>query len=124
MSYALSKGKFPKNPKGVTISKLCEEDFKNLKERNGTILFEHLSALIKDFEKRGINPDIYKKEKQDLEVIRELVMKGAEKLAFTQFARTFPYCLPHRSRLYILLNIFSISLAIVNRFLSFFKFKS
>ena len=99
MSYVLSKGKFPKNPKGVTISKLCEEDFKNLKERNGTILFEHLSTLIKDFEKRGINPDIYKKEKQDLEVIRELVMKGAEKLAFTQFARTFPYCLPHRSRL-------------------------
>jgi len=63
MSYALSKGKFPKNPKGVTISKLCEEDFKNLKERNGTILFEHLSTLIKDLEKKGINPDIYKKER-------------------------------------------------------------
>ena len=99
MSYALSKGKFPKKPNGVTISKLCEEDFKNFKERNGTILLEHLSTLIKDLEKRGINPDIYKKEKQDLEEIRELITKGAEKAAFTQFARTFPYCLPHRSRL-------------------------
>ena len=99
MSYALSKGKFPKNPKGLTISKLCEEDFKNLKENNGTVLFEHLSTLIKDFEKRGIDPEIYNKQKQDLEVIRELVIKGAERVAFTQFARTFPYCLPHRSRL-------------------------
>ena len=97
MSYALSEGKFPKKPNGVTISKLCKEDFKNFKERNGTILMELLSTLIEDLEKRGINPDIYKKEKQDLEEIRELIIKGAEKVAFTQFARAFPYCLPHRS---------------------------
>ena len=99
MSYALSEGKFPRKPNGLIISKACEEDFKNFKENNGTILFEHLSTLIKDFEKRGFDPEIYKKQKQDLEEIRELVMKGAEKVAFTQFARTFPYCLPHRSRL-------------------------
>ena len=97
MSYAISKGKFPKKPNEVMISKLCKEDFKNLKERNGTILLELLSALIKDLEKRGINPEIYKKEKQDLEEIREFIIKGAEKVAFTRFARTFPHCLPHRS---------------------------
>ena len=97
MLYALSKGKFPKKPNEVIISKLCQEDFKNFKERNGTILLELLSTLIKDLEKRGINPEIYKKEKQDLEEIRELFIKGSEKVAFTQFARTFPYCLPHRS---------------------------
>ena len=99
MLYAISQGKFPKKPNGVKISKLCQEDFKNLKERNGTILLEYLSILIKDLEKRGIDPEIYKKQKQDLEKIRELLIKGAEKVAFTQFARTFPYCLPHRSRL-------------------------
>ncbi len=99
MSYALSEGKFPKKPNGLIISKACEEDFKNFKENNGTVLFEHLSTLIKDFEKRGFDPEIYKKQNQDLEEIRELVKKGAEKVTFTQFARTFPYCLPHRSRL-------------------------
>jgi len=97
MSYAISKGKFPKKSNEVTVSRRCREDFKNFKERNGTILFELLSTLIKDLEKRGINPEIYKKEKQDLEEIRELIIKGAEKVAFTRFARTFPYCLPHRS---------------------------
>ncbi len=97
MSYALSKGKFPKKPNEVMISKLCKEDFKNLKERNGMILFEHLSILIKDLEKRGINPDIYKKEKQDLEEIRTLIIRGEEKVAFNHFTRTFPYCMPHRS---------------------------
>ena len=97
MSYAISEGKFPKKPNEVMISKRCREDFKNFKERNGTILLELLSTLIKDLEKGGINPEIYKKEKQDLEEIRELITKGAEKVAFTRFARTFPYCLPHRS---------------------------
>ena len=61
MQYALSEGKFPKKPNGLTISKVCEEDFKNFKENNGTILFEYLSTLIKGFEKRGIDPEIYKK---------------------------------------------------------------
>ena len=61
MSYALSEGKFPKKPNGLIISKVWEEDFKNFKENNGTILFEYLSTLIKDLEKRGIDPEIYKK---------------------------------------------------------------
>ena len=97
MSYALSKERFPKKPDVAYVSEICRKDFKNFNERNGTVLLEHLSTLIKDLEKKGINPEIYKKQKQDLEEIRELLIKGAENVAFTQFARTFPYCLPHRS---------------------------
>ncbi len=65
---------------------------------NGTILIEHLSTLIKDLEKKGINPDIYKTQKENLEEIGKLIIKGQEKIAFTHFTRTFPHCMPHRSR--------------------------
>ena len=91
MSHAISKGKYPKQPNETVVLTTCREDFRKFKERNGALLLEHLSTLIKDLEKRGINPEIYKNQKQELEEIRELVIKGTEKVAFTRFTRAFPY---------------------------------
>jgi hypothetical protein len=97
MSYALSKERFPKKPDVAYVSEVCRKDFKKFKDNNGTVLIEHLSSLIKDLETKGIKPDLYTKQKDALESVSELIKMGAEEVAFTQFTKAFPYCLPHRS---------------------------
>ena len=97
MSYALSKERFPKKPDVAYVSEICRKDFKKFKDNQGTILFEHLSSLIKNLETKGIKPDLYTKQKDVLESVSELIKMGAEDVAFTQFTKAFPYCLPHRS---------------------------
>ena len=97
MSHALSKGRYPRQPDGSAVLALCREDFRKFKEKDGNVILEHLSILIKDLENRGIDPDIYKKQKENLEEIRSLIRKGEELVAFTRFTRSFPYCMPHRS---------------------------
>ena len=97
MSHAISEGKYPKPPEGPAVLAACREDFRRFKEQNGNVLLEHLSTLITDLENRGIDPAIYKIQKESLEEIRNLVGKGQERTAFSLFTRTFPYCMPHRS---------------------------
>jgi hypothetical protein len=97
MSNALSKGRYPRQPDRTSILTICKEDFRNFKDRNGNIIIEYLSSLIKDLKKRGLDPDIYIRQKENLEEVKTLVVKGKEKAAFSLFTRTFPYCMPHRS---------------------------
>ena len=97
MSYTLSKERFPKKPDIAYVSEICRKDFKKFKEKNGTVLIEHLSSLIKNLETKGINTDLYTKQKDVLENVIELIKMEAEDVAFTQFTKAFPYCLPHRS---------------------------
>ncbi|HUW90206.1 MAG TPA: hypothetical protein VMV43_06750 [Candidatus Nanopelagicaceae bacterium] len=97
MSYALSKERFPKKPDVAYVSEVCRKDFKKFKDNKGKVLIEHLSSLIKDLETKGIKPDLYTKQKDALESVSELIKMGAEEVAFTQFTKAFPYCLPHRS---------------------------
>ena len=98
MSNALSEGRYPRQPNIATVLTTCREDFRKFKEKNGTELSEYLSTLITVFETKGINPDIYKIQKENLEEIRTLLEKGQERTAFTHFTRTFPHCVPHRSK--------------------------
>ena len=98
MSYALSKERYPKKPDVAYISEICKKDFKRFKENWGTELIEHLSLLIKDLETKGINTDLYTTQKDVLENVSELIKLDAEDVAFTQFTKAFPYCLPHRSK--------------------------
>ncbi|MBY9014951.1 MAG: hypothetical protein KGD68_04595 [Candidatus Lokiarchaeota archaeon] len=97
MSYSLSKERFPKKPDVAYVSEICRKDFKRFKDNGGTVLFEHLSSLIKDLETKGIKTDLYTKQKDTLESVSDLIKMGAEDVAFTQFTKAFPYCLPHRS---------------------------
>ncbi len=99
MSYALSKERYPKKPDIVYISEICRKDFKEFKDNNGTVIIEHLSSLIIDLESKGIKADLYTKQKDVLESVSELIKMDAEDVAFTQFTKAFPYCLPHRSRI-------------------------
>jgi hypothetical protein len=97
MSHALSKGRYPRQPDGSAVLATCREDFRKFKEKDGNILLEYLSTLIKDLERRGIDPDIYKKQKENLEEVKSLIEQNEIKIAFTRFTRAFPYCMPHRS---------------------------
>ena len=97
MSYTLSKERFPEKPDVSYVSEICKKDFKKFKDNKETVLIEHLSSLIKGLDVRGINSDLYAKQKESLESVSELLKMGAEDVAFTQFTKAFPYCLPHRS---------------------------
>ena len=97
MSYALSKERFPKKPDVAYVSEICRKDFKKFKDNNGAVLIDHLSSLVKNLEAKGIETDLYTKQKDALENVSELIKMGAEDVAFTQFTKAFPYCLPHRS---------------------------
>ena len=97
MSHALSEGKYPKPPEGPAVLTACREDFRRFREQNGNVLLEHLSTLITDLENRGLDPAVYKIQKESLEEVKALVAKGQERTAFSLFTRTFPYCMPHRS---------------------------
>jgi len=98
MSYVLSKERFPKKPDIAYISEICKKDFKRFKDNKGEVLIEHLSSLITNLETKGIKTDLYTKQKDVLESVSELIKMDAEDVAFTQFTKAFPYCLPHRSR--------------------------
>ncbi len=99
MSYALSSERYPKKPDVAYVSEICKKDFKNFKDNYGTVLMEHLSSLIKDLESKGINTDLYANQKDVLESVSELIKMDAQDVAFTQFTKASPYCLPHRSRI-------------------------
>ncbi len=97
MSNALSEGRYPRQPDRIVDLTICKEDFRKFNDRNGNIVLEYLSTLIKDLEKSGLDPDFYKRQKENLEEVKSLVVKGKETVAFNLFTRTFPYCMPHRS---------------------------
>jgi len=97
MSYVLSKERFPQKPDIAYVSEICKKDFKRFKENKGTVLIERLSSLITNLETIGIKTDLYTKQKDVLESVNELIKMDAEDVAFTQFIKAFPYCLPHRS---------------------------
>ena len=71
--------------------------FKKFKENNGIVIIDHLSSLVKNLKAKGIDTDLYTKQKDALESVSELIKMGAKEVAFTQFTKAFPYCLPHRS---------------------------
>ena len=97
MSYVLSKERFPQKPDITYVSEICKKDFKRFKENEGRVLIEHLRSLIKNLETKGIKTDLYTNQKDVLESVSELIKMDAEDVAFTQFTKAFPYCLPHRS---------------------------
>jgi len=97
MIQEISKGRFPESPRNPYNEELCTKDFFTFKEKTGTFTMEYLNMLVKEAEKRGINPEIYKLHKKQLEDVKKLIAEHKEKAAFDQFFRNFPACLPYRS---------------------------
>jgi len=91
-----SKGKYPKEPREGNHLENCTKDFKNFKERDHKIIISHLSMLVTEYEKKGLNSERIKRQKESMEQIKELIDRGNEQVAFHNFIRAFPSCLPHR----------------------------
>jgi hypothetical protein len=92
-----SKGKYPKEPRNWNYLEICRKEFIDLMERDNKSLFEYLSILVANYEKRGLKPDTIQRQKKSLEQIKELINQGNKKVAFRNFMRTFPSCLPFRA---------------------------
>jgi len=98
MVYTMAKGKFPKKPEYNKVLEVCRKDFRNFKEDNGNKLIENLDSQIKSTAQFSTPNNILINQKENLESIRKLIHEGKEDIAFSIFFRTFPSCLPHRSR--------------------------
>ena len=98
MVYTIAKGKFPKKPEYNKILAVCRKEFRNFKEDNGNKVIENLDFRIKNTAQIGTTNNILINQKEKLESVRKLIQEGKEDIAFSIFFRTFPSCLPHRSR--------------------------
>jgi hypothetical protein len=98
MSYTIAKGKFPKKPRNGFIIEACLKDFRNFKKDNGERIIELISSLVTQDTLMSRNNDLINEQKDNLEKVRNLIKDGREDVAFSLFHRTFPSCLPHRTR--------------------------
>ena len=94
----MAEGKFPKKPGYGNVLEACRKDFKNFKKDNGNILIEHYTSRIENLEQNGAPNRILLDQKENLENVKRLIHEGKEDVAFSIFFRTFPSCLPYRSR--------------------------
>ena len=98
MSYTIAKVKFPKKPVSEKVLEACKKDFKNFKKDNGNKLIEKIQSEIKSTEQINTpNKDLIE-QNDNLKMVRDLIREGREDVAFSIFFRTFPSCLPHRTR--------------------------
>ena len=98
MSYTIAKGKFPKKPKYGNVLELCRRDFRNFKKNNGKRLIERLDLQLQQNNSIKINTAEINEEQRNIENVKILLREGREDIAFSLFFRTYPSCLPHRSR--------------------------
>jgi hypothetical protein len=98
MSYIIAKEKFPKKPISQQVLEGCKRDFRNFKKDNGNRVIEDFQSEIKNNERLEIPTNVLIEQKDRLEIIRDLILEGKEDVAFSIFFRTFPSCLPHRTR--------------------------
>ncbi|MFW9819470.1 MAG: hypothetical protein ACFFE5_07655 [Candidatus Thorarchaeota archaeon] len=94
----MTKGKFPKKPDYINVLVACRKDFRNFKKDNGNGYIKHFQSRIKLLEQLGAPNRNVITQKEELESVRKLLQQGKEEVAFSVFFRTFPSCLPHRSR--------------------------
>jgi len=98
MAYTIAEGKFPKKPRDGYVIEACRKDFKNFKKDNEKSVIEFISSQVThNFPIRRDN-DAMNEQEDNLDKVRMLINEGREDIAFSLFYRTFPSCLPHRSR--------------------------
>lgn len=98
MIYTKTEEKFPKKPEYSRVLEACRKDFKNFKKDDGNALIEDFRSRIKSPKQLGSPNNVLITQKANLESVRKLIHQGKDDVAFSIFFRTFPSCLPHRSR--------------------------
>ena len=92
------KGKFPKKLEYSKILEICREDFRRFKEDKAVKIIENLESQINIITQFSNPINLSIDQRENLESVRKLLEEGREDVAFSLFFRTFPSCLPHRSR--------------------------
>lgn len=98
MSYTIAKEKFPKKPVSEKVIEVCKKDFRNFKKDNGNRVIELIQSEIKNADQMNTPNKVLIEQNENLEMIRNLIRESREDVAFSIFFRTFPSCLPHRTR--------------------------
>ncbi len=98
MSYTIAKEKLPKRHVSEKVLEICKKDFRNFKKDNGNRVVEHFQSEIKKNTQTSTPNKVLIKQKENLEMIRDLIREGKDDVAFSVFFRTFPSCLPHRTK--------------------------
>lgn len=100
MAQTFSEGKPPRKPYEYGSLVICKQDFedyKNFLENKPEKYDEVLThRLFKEF---GIDNTFIEFHNQSSNRLRELIKKGEEKRAFSEFIQSFPSCLPNRTYL-------------------------
>ncbi len=94
----MAKGKIPKKPEHSKILEICRKDFRNFKEDTGNKVIEYFQSEIKNTDQKDMPNSFLIEQRDRLEMIRDLIHDGRKDIAFSIFFRTFPSCLPHRTR--------------------------
>ncbi|MFW9864980.1 MAG: hypothetical protein ACFFEN_02705 [Candidatus Thorarchaeota archaeon] len=94
----MAEGKFPKKPNYGNILEACRKDFRNFKKDNENQVLGLMNERIKQFTEINIDPKLISDQKENLESVKKLIREGRDDIAFSLFFRTFPSCLPHRSK--------------------------
>jgi len=98
MSYTIAKEKFPKKPVSEKVIEVCKKDFRNFKKDNGNRVIELIQSEIKNADQMNTPNKVLIEQNENLEMIRNLIRESRKDVAFSIFFRTFPSCLPHRTR--------------------------
>ncbi|MFW9879471.1 MAG: hypothetical protein ACFFG0_40865 [Candidatus Thorarchaeota archaeon] len=88
----------PKKPKHGNILEACRKDFRNFKKDEGNKIYELLDEKILQFTELGMDLALINNQKLNMEKIRKLIKEGKEDIAFSLFFKTYPTCLPYRTR--------------------------
>ncbi|TFG26024.1 MAG: hypothetical protein EU532_10890 [Promethearchaeota archaeon] len=100
MAETFSEGKPPRKPYEYGNLVICKEDFydyKNFLVNTPETYNENLTyRLFKEF---GVDDTFIEFHNQSSNRLRELIKKGREKMAFSEFIQSFPSCLPNRTYL-------------------------
>jgi len=94
----MAEGKFPKKPNYGNILEACRKEFRNFKKDDGSQVLELMNERIKQFTEMNIDPKLISDQKDNLESVKKWIREGKDDIAFSLFFRTFPSCLPYRSR--------------------------
>ncbi|MHA2398287.1 MAG: hypothetical protein ACXADU_05300 [Promethearchaeota archaeon] len=99
MAYTVADEKIPRKLDEGPLLEVCRKDFKNFKENNGFELEKHLNSRILRLVQMNIDPKVVNAQKANIAGIKKLIKAGQDEIAFSIFFRTFPACLPNRSRM-------------------------
>ncbi|UCC19523.1 MAG: hypothetical protein JSV62_15715 [Promethearchaeota archaeon] len=94
----MAEGKFPKKPGYGNVLEVCRKEFRHFKKDDGNTLIHDFHSRIENLAKVGLPDEVLIAQKENLENVRKFLKEGKDEIAFSIFFRTFPSCLPHRSR--------------------------